>query len=346
MVLHALDHVQPGVDLRLAQVGVLVEVLEGGLHGRLQVVEEPDVLGDVGQAVGAGGPRRDAPRPERLAEHVLVHVEDHEDAVPLRTVHGRHDLVEVRLVELALGRLEVIPEHDEPHVVHAPGGGIGQELVAGVGGRVAGLHVEAVELEGAALVVGDVHPTVGALGRRPPGDGTGGLRARRCGHGPRRRGPGRRRGGRLPRPSVVVHARRRGRGVSPAPPSPATIRCMPGSLGHGCTHPRPDPAGSQGAAARPPRRRPPPVDGRRAGTRRRPHAPHHRRRRAGPVVHAGRLPSRPRALPRDVRPHGRRHADQGRRSCGSPPSAPRTSRTTASSTPRSASPPSCTSTAA
>ena len=50
----------------------------------------------------------------------------------------------------------------------------------------------------------------------------------------------------------------------------------------------------------------------------------------------------PRAVPRDVRTHRRRHADQGRPRCGWPPSAPRTWPPTASSTPRSASRPSCT----
>jgi hypothetical protein len=117
-----------------------------------------------------------------------VHVEDDEDPVPLGAVDGGHDLVEVRLVERTLGGLEVVPEHHEAHVVHAPGGGVGQELIAGVGGRIAGLHVEPVELQGAPPLVGDVDPPVRALGRRPPGH-----RAGRLG---RRRHRGRRRGGR------------------------------------------------------------------------------------------------------------------------------------------------------
>ena len=49
------------------------------------------------------------------------------------------------------------------------------------------------------------------------------------------------------------------------------------------------------------------------------------------------------SVPVDVRPHRRRHADRARRWCGSPGSAPRTSPPTASSTPRCASRPSCTS---
>ena len=74
-----------------------------------------------------------------------------------------------------------------------------------------------------------------------------------------------------------------------------------------------------------------------------PHAAHHRPRRAGAVVHRGRLPPRPRPLPRDVRAH-RRASCRPRTPCsGWRPSAPRTWRTTASSTPRCASPPSCTS---
>ena len=122
---------------------------------------------------------------------------------------------------------------------------------------------------------------------------------------------------------------------------------MPGSLGHGCTHPRPDPAGAQGAAARPPRRRPPPVDGDRAGRETRLHRPaDHRRRRAG-ASGSRRAPTAATSTSTSRRSSTRSASCRPRtRSSGWRPSAPRTWRPTASSTPRCASPPSCTSTAA
>ena len=66
---------------------------------------------------------------------------------------------------------------------------------------------------------------------------------------------------------------------------------------------------------------------------------------AGALVHrVGRL-GLPRALPRDLRPHRRRHAERSRRSPASRVSASRTWPPTAWSTPRCATPPSSTSAA-
>ena len=173
VVLHPVHHVEPGVDLLLAEVGVLVEVFEGGLHRGLEVRQQPVVVGLEGVAVGAGGPGRDAAGVEGLAVHVLVHVEDHHDPVGLGAVQHGLDLVQERLVEAVLLGLEVLPEEAQPQVVEAPGGGVGQELVGDVGGRRAGLHVEAVEEHRPPGAVGDVHPPVGAGGRAPARHRTG-----------------------------------------------------------------------------------------------------------------------------------------------------------------------------
>ena len=105
-----------------------------------------------------------------------------------------------------------------------------------------------------------------------------------------------------------------------------------------------DPAGAEGAAARPPRRRPAPGDRHRSGrassatTASRPPTPTSSRR----WFRRGADRNEPRALPRDLRAHRRRDADSATPSSASPPSAPRTWPPTASSTPRSASRPSCT----
>ena len=73
----------------------------------------------------------------------------------------------------------------------------------------------------------------------------------------------------------------------------------------------------EGAPPRPPRRRPAPRDGRRPRGRVRLRPPaDHRRRRAGGMVPARRRSQVARALPRDVRPHGRRHAGDGRDHAG------------------------------
>ncbi len=76
-------------------------------------------------------------------------------------------------------------------------------------------------------------------------------------------------------------------------------------------------AGTQGPAPRSPRRWAPARDGHRAGRRvrlRRP--PDHRRRRSRDVVQPRRQAQRPGALPRDVRPHGRRDAGPRRDRAG------------------------------
>ena len=66
-----------------------------------------------------------------------------------------------------------------------------------------------------------------------------------------------------------------------------------------------------------------------------------RRRRPRHLVQPGRQAQRPRALPRDLRPHRRRDAAPRRHRAGGRPSAPRTWPPTASCTPRCASRPSC-----
>ena len=79
----------------------------------------------------------------------------------------------------------------------------------------------------------------------------------------------------------------------------------------------PRPAAPEGAAARPPRRWPAPGDGRRAGRGvRLPRPADHRRRRARDLVQPRRQAQRPRALPRDVRPHRRRDAAPRRHRAG------------------------------
>ena len=95
--------------------------------------------------------------------------------------------------------------------------------------------------------------------------------------------------------------------IPPVPEHPApTIR------GRGHADARADPGSAQGPAARPPRRRT--AGGHHRGARRRDRLrgpPDARRRRARRLDDAGSRSQGPRALPRDVRPHGRRDADRG-----------------------------------
>ena len=101
--------------------------------------------------------------------------------------------------------------------------------------------------------------------------------------------------------------------------------------------------GPQGPAARPPRRRAAAGDDRRAGRRGRAHGCPPRTRVAGAVVQrVGRLRVAG-ALPRDLRPHGGGDADRRRAAPGGPRVRRSTWPRTASSTPRSATPPSSTS---
>ncbi len=107
----------------------------------------------------------------------------------------------------------------------------------------------------------------------------------------------------LPIESRVTRGRRDG--------SMVELRPRPRSLVPSRHHAAPgdDPPGAQGAAPRPPRRRPATGDDRRPRRRvRLRRAADDRSRRAGRAHPAGRRPQVPRALPRDVRPHGRGHA--------------------------------------
>ena len=106
------------------------------------------------------------------------------------------------------------------------------------------------------------------------------------------------------------------------------------------------PGRPEGAPPRPPGRRTAARHDHRAGRRRRlPRPAVTRPGRAGRVVPRGRPLGLAGAVPGDVRAHRRRHADRRRHSSGWRPSAPRTWPPTGSSTPRCASPRSCTSSA-
>ena len=162
MVAEPLGHQRPGGRLRLAQVLVLVEVLPGVLDRRLQVVQEPQVLGLEGRPVGPRRPLGDAGVAERRAEHVLVEREDDLDAASLGPIQHGSPLVQVGLVVAALGGLQEVPVDAQAQQVEAVIGQVVERLGVGVGGRVAGLDVGAPQLEGAALRIGQVGAPVGA----------------------------------------------------------------------------------------------------------------------------------------------------------------------------------------
>ena len=86
----ALGEHAPHTGLRPLEVTVLVEVLEGRLHGGLEVLREPVVrMRGEGQPVGAGRPLGYAAMAERGPEDVLVGVEDDADAPAVGPVRIR-----------------------------------------------------------------------------------------------------------------------------------------------------------------------------------------------------------------------------------------------------------------
>ncbi|PBC77398.1 hypothetical protein BX265_2142 [Streptomyces sp. TLI_235] len=148
------------VGLGAAQVGVVVEVPEGGLHGGLEVAGEPVVgVGLEGQPVVPGRPDRDAAvaAAESGPVHVLVEVDDGEQAVPGGGVQQAVDAGEFGVVVAAGGRFQPGPGDGDPHQGEAPCGDVAQVRLAALGVLV---EVEAAQLQDAAVPVGEERPAV------------------------------------------------------------------------------------------------------------------------------------------------------------------------------------------
>jgi hypothetical protein len=182
----------PCVGLGGTDFGILVQVLPGRLHARLEVVGEEAARGLEGQAVILGGPRWDAMAAEGRPECVLVEADDHPDAALLgRSDHGV-DVVEVGLIEVALLRLQLFPEERQPQQVEAASCDGVQHLIASAVCGIARLDVDTPQLQRPTLAVGDVLGSVvaGHLVPRIPGGfvlGAGGAdrgqRKQRSAHG-------------------------------------------------------------------------------------------------------------------------------------------------------------------
>ncbi len=160
------------VGLRGTQIRIVVQVGEGGLDGRLEVIGEPVVgVGLERQAVGARGPGGDAVVPEGRAEDVLVPVDEHQHSVPVGPAQHPVEVPQVGGVVPAPLRLHLLPLDVEPQQGEPFGGEAGDApLRDGVGLA----EVEAAQGEDSPLPVGEPSAAV----RRADGAGGRGDRLR------------------------------------------------------------------------------------------------------------------------------------------------------------------------